>query len=307
MPYVKGSPAGKKTTLAVVFSMLLPLVTLTVSQTRPHAGAEVDHPGGAQASISAVMAQAKTLPRLVRDEEGKGQAPAGTEIAVQYGPVGVSYASVEADRQMPALSLIKLYIGHYVEIHGTEKEKAKIGEMISGSSDAIAAQFYRAYPNSVDEVAAEFGLGQTFGGLQWGVSRTSVNDVVAFVSTLRATRPESMVLAGMRDWQRVAIDGYRQDFGLARLRGIEGAKRGWSNQRTVHSSVVFGPGYVIAAITLGGRNAHNQAVATALEDADLEPVAPQNSRKKSAATTPRKPSASASGAANSPRTSPRRG
>ena len=49
----------------------------------------------------------------------------------------------------------------------------------------------------------------------------------------------------------VASDGYRQDFGTARIPGIIGTKFGWSDNRQVHASASFGPGYSVAANTYG--------------------------------------------------------
>ena len=105
---------------------------------------------------------------------------------------------------------------------------------------------------------------------------------MAFVSQLRLKHPNSEVLEAMRHWSPVAADGYRQNFGLAGLSGSEGAKMGWSNQRTWHSSVVFGPGYVMAAITEGGKYDHTEDVAEGIVGVDYRDLmkSAKSARKK---------------------------
>lgn len=240
------------------------------------------------ASSSALSIPSAELPRVQLNEDGLITPNGRTQMAVTYEPVGVSYSTDDTQTPLPALSLIKLYIGQYVIEHGTAAEASAVERMISRSDDALAAKFYKLYPESVDSVAAKYRLYNTAGGEEWGVSRTTAEDVVSFITQLLERDPNSPVLSAMRKWSPVAADGYRQDFGLAGLPGVEGAKMGWSNERAWHSSVVFGPGYVMAAITQGNKRAHTQDVADALvgiEYQDLVRPTPESTRKPARKTS----------------------
>lgn len=230
-------------------------------------------------------------PRLRLTSGGLIDTDERTQMAATYEPFGITYTTEDAQAPMPALSLVKLYIGQYVVEHGEEAEISDVERMISLSDDDLAADFYESYPESVDTIAEDYGLFSTTGGEGWGSSRTSATDVVSFVTQLLRSDPDSPVLAGMRQWQPVAADGYRQDFGLSGLDGVEGAKMGWSNERGWHSSVVFGDGYVMAAVTQGGKREHTQDVADAIEGVEYKDLASTSAKPTSrpATTAPTRP------------------
>ncbi|WP_297454269.1 hypothetical protein [uncultured Corynebacterium sp.] len=257
-----------KTTLAVVFFMASIGVTTSVHSPSMASADERNAVADSAPSTSPCPTHAVKLPRVNLNDTGLIETDSRTQMAVSYSPVGVGYSSQASQRPLPALSLIKLYIGQYVLDNGTADDVKQVEKMISRSDDDLAADFYRKYPLSVDSIATEYGLYNTSGGEKWGVSKTTAEDVVAFVSQLRLKHPNSEVLEAMRHWSPVAADGYRQNFGLAGLSGSEGAKMGWSNQRTWHSSVVFGPGYVMAAITEGGKYDHTEDVAEGIVGVD---------------------------------------
>lgn len=246
---------------------------------------------GSMPSLSAVPTYAKDLPRVNVNGEGLIETDARTQMAVSYSPIGVGYSTDRDQRSLPALSLIKLYIGQYVLEHGSAADASRVEKMISRSDDKLAAEFYELYPESVDSIAEEYRLFNTFGGEKWGVSRTSASDVVSFISQLRLRDSDSVVLKAMREWSPIAADGYRQDFGLAELPGAEGAKMGWSNQRTWHSSVIFGPGYVMAAITEGGKLDHAKDVAEGIDGIEYQDLL-KSSKKSDEKSTKAKVKAS---------------
>lgn len=268
MPPMPKSRHTLKTTLAVVFFMSSIGATTSIQSPSTASAGENNEVAASVPSASAWSTPGGSLPRMNLNTEGLIETDARTQMAVSYEPVGVGYSSQESQRPLPALSLIKLYIGQYVLEHGTADDTQRVEKMISRSDDDLAADFYRKYPESVDAIATEYGLFNTSGGEEWGVSRTTAEDVVSFISQLRLKHPNSEVLEAMRHWLPVAADGYRQNFGLAGLPGSEGAKMGWSNQRSWHSSVVFGPGYVMAAITEGGKYAHTEDVAEGIVDVE---------------------------------------
>ena len=151
----------------------------------------------------------------------------------------------------PALSLIKLYIAEYVIKHGSSKEKYKALDMIATSSDEKAAELYKEYPQSVDDVAQRYGLISTRGDKHWGKSVTSTYDTASFIAKLINKDPMHPVLIAMSQSASIAEDGYRQNFGTAKLPGTIGSKWGWSNSRQLHSSVSFGEDFVVAAAVNG--------------------------------------------------------
>lgn len=151
----------------------------------------------------------------------------------------------------PALSLVKLYVAYYVVEHGTPRDRDAALAMVSDSSDGTADVLFAQYTGSIDAVAEEFGLASTKAGQSWGTSRTSTYDVATFVATLVEHDPQHPVLEAMKRADRVAADGYAQNFGTAVLPGAIGSKWGWSNARDLHSSVTFGTDWVAAAAVNG--------------------------------------------------------
>lgn len=166
----------------------------------------------------------------------------------------------------PALSLSKLYIAEYVLENGTANEKKLALEMIRDSSDVSAEILYETYPDSIEEIADEFGLLSTKGDAHWGYSVTSTYDLVKFIATLLTEEPESPILEAMRDANPIAADGYPQDWGTAVLAGAEGTKWGWSDDLLLHSSVTFGEDYVVAAATTGSKEDLTQLVKNQLSE-----------------------------------------
>lgn len=160
----------------------------------------------------------------------------------------------------PALSLAKLYIAEYVLEHGTNNEKSLAMEMIKDSSDVSAEILYESYPNSIEEIADQYGLLSTRGDAHWGYSVTSTYDLVKFVSALILDDPDSPILEAMRNASAVAADGYPQDWGTAVLDEAEGSKWGWSDDLMLHSSVTFGEDYVVAAAVTGSKEDLTQLV-----------------------------------------------
>lgn len=155
-----------------------------------------------------------------------------------------------------SLSLSKLYIADYVFDHGTKRERAYAMMMISSSSDMLADRLYAKYPQSIKETAKKYSLQSTFDEDRWGYSHTSSFDVVSFISQLLTDYPDSQVLQAMRNSYPFGADRTRQNFGTYVLDGVEGSKWGWSDDRSLHSSVSFGHNekgelFVAAAMVMG--------------------------------------------------------
>jgi hypothetical protein len=166
----------------------------------------------------------------------------------------------------PALSLIKLYIAEYVIEHGTFAEQYAAIDMISSSDDGTAGELYQKYPESIDEVAREYGLLSTRAHARWGSSVTSTYDVVDFIVQLLEKDPTHPILVAMAEATPIAADGYGQDFGTSVLPGVIGTKWGWSDSRELHSSVSFGENFVVAAAVTGSAEDLTELVQVQLTD-----------------------------------------
>ncbi|GAA4784021.1 hypothetical protein CCANI_03810 [Corynebacterium canis] len=151
----------------------------------------------------------------------------------------------------PALSLIKLYIAEYVLEHGELKDRADALEMIRSSNDEIAEEMFEKYPECIDIVAKEYGLASTRSRDTWGYSVTSTYDVVSFVSQKLRKNRNDPILRAMKESDKIAADGYEQNFGTSTLPGVIGTKWGWSNDLTLHSSVSYGENFVVAVAVSG--------------------------------------------------------
>lgn len=189
-------------------------------------------------------------------------SPARTQIAVHFDD-GRTVATGNAHEQRPILSLSKLHLGYWVLHHGAPADAARVQHMIASSDDGLASELDARYRQAIPAVIKEFGLTQTTYSGYWGTSSTSARDMARFLTAIRYDPVAAPLLEGMRFYHPVAADGYRQDFGTVVLPGAEGTKFGWSNDRSIHASVSFGPGWVAAANTYGSPTTHSADVAAA--------------------------------------------
>lgn len=201
-----------------------------------------------------------------------GAVPARTQITLLIG--GQQISTPNSGESRPALSLSKLYLGHWVLHHGAPEDKAKVEHMIRVSDDGLANQLETKYPRAIPDTIAAFGLGQTHHNGYWGNTSTSSNDVARFVAETRHDPVAAPLFNGMASASAVAADGYAQDFGTARVPGVQGTKFGWSNDRSIHATVSHGPGFTIAANTYGTPAAHTADVLGAIIGAPVVPGAP---------------------------------
>ena len=160
---------------------------------------------------------------------------------------GMHMGSASEHEPRPALSLIKLYIATYVMEKGEYEDKYEALDMIASSSDKSAEDLFKKYPDSIDAIADEFHLESTKAGEQWGYSQTSTYDVASFISQLIDRDETHPVLVAMAHADPISEDGYRQDYGTAKLSNVVGSKWGWSNDKSINSSVSFGENFVAAA------------------------------------------------------------
>lgn len=160
---------------------------------------------------------------------------------------GMYMGSAAEHDPRPALSLIKLYIATYVIEKGEYEDKFEALGMIASSSDKSAEELFKKYPDSIDKIAKEYDLESTKAGETWGYSETSTYDVASFISQLIKRDETHPVLVAMSHADPVSEDGYDQDYGTAKLSNVVGSKWGWSNDKSINSSVSFGKNFVAAA------------------------------------------------------------
>lgn len=160
---------------------------------------------------------------------------------------GMYMGSAAEHDPRPALSLIKLYIATYVIEQGEYEDKYEALGMIASSSDKSAEELFKKYPDSIDKIAKEYDLESTKAGETWGYSETSTYDVASFISQLIKRDETHPVLVAMAHADPVSEDGYDQDYGTAKLSNVVGSKWGWSNDKSINSSVSFGKNFVAAA------------------------------------------------------------
>lgn len=211
---------------------------------------------GTAASGYGAIASAADLPL--------SSTPPRTQASIQidHGP---RLATPNADEARPALSLSKLYLGHWVLHNGSPEDAGRVKEMIQFSDDAIASELDARYPQAIDDTAAQFGLSNTHRNGFWGNSVTSANDVTHFLSQIKKDPVAEPLRAGMREAAPVAADGYQQDYGTATVPGVTGTKFGWSDDRSsVHATASIAPGVVLAANTYGTKEDHTADVHAAL-------------------------------------------
>lgn len=164
---------------------------------------------------------------------------------------GMTMGTASEGFARPALSLIKLYLTAYVLEYGSLEDRYEAIDMITNSSDVSADDLFAKYPESIDAIAEEYHLTSTRAADRWGYSVTSTHDVVSFIVQLLQKDPTHPILVAMSQADKVSADGYAQDYGTATLSNVIGTKWGWSDDRSLHSSVSFGENFVVAAAVTG--------------------------------------------------------
>lgn len=209
---------------------------------------------------------------------GQESAPAQQgDVMLTNVPSRTSFAAIKpwgivqtpnANESRPGLSIVKLYLADYVLRHGdhSERERELSERMIRLSDDNAATILDKKYPDGINAVAREYGLGNTWRGSRWGLSYTSALDTARYLDKVSKSRPDSLILRWMRTAAPEAADGTRQNWGTSHLPGVTGSKWGWSDygDQTVASASI-GSNYTAAAFTFGGPAAQNADVERASE------------------------------------------
>ncbi|GLY37427.1 hypothetical protein Amsp01_034510 [Amycolatopsis sp. NBRC 101858] len=181
---------------------------------------------------------------------------------------GKELASLDADREYYTASVVKLLIAiDEVRSDGgwalpDADAVEDLTDMLEGSNDAIASEFWEQNGGTaiVTRTAALIGLTHTTppeDPTQWGMAKTSANDVVATYEYLQDAIPDDVaapLLAALGDARNPADDGWDQYFGIPD--GLPGRswqiKQGWMilrNALVLNTTGVVGGRYVVVLMT----------------------------------------------------------
>lgn len=211
---------------------------------------------GATARTSETSEPGKKTPIPVLDD-GEFDADHSVQVSYVHVPTGYRVDSGNVDEIRTCLSICKIYIADHVFREGTAAQKKQATEMIRTSDDGITTRLYRAFPESIDEVAERYGLPGTAGMRTWGKSVTTTHDVATFLAAKVAKGDfDDPVLAAMADSAPFGSDGYPQDFGTAVLPGVIGTKWGWADiHDSMNASSSYGDDFVISLNVIGDADA----------------------------------------------------
>jgi hypothetical protein len=190
--------------------------------------------------------------------------PPRTAASFDAPLMGIHLGTANENEPRAGLSIVKLYLADYALRRGARSpgDRALTERMIRFSDDDAADAIDREYPHAIDAIAAEYRLTHTHSPGYWGNATTSTADVSHFLQALRGREPNSPILAWMAAAAPVAADGTRQNWGTARLPGVQGTKWGWSDTGPAEvASASYGPGFTVSAQTFGTPADQNADVA----------------------------------------------
>ncbi len=188
--------------------------------------------------------------------------------------------SLNADRQFPSASLVKLLIA--LDVLSREPRDLAAGDavtrMLSESDDAIASRLWVA--GGGGELVRRWATKLDLTGTEppsvpgkWGATSTTPNDVARiyqFVLSELGADHRELIVNALSSAPRRAADGFDQHFGIPRAFEHPWAiKQGWSSTPAaiaVHSTGLVGPGwrYLVVMLTEHPRSASWDAGADAV-------------------------------------------
>ena len=78
-----------------------------------------------------------------------------------------------------------------------------------------------------------------------------LHDTASQLPAYQLQQIDSVPPKAPKESDKIAADGYEQNFGTSTLPGVIGTKWGWSNDLTLHSSVSYGENFVVAVAVSG--------------------------------------------------------
>ncbi|WP_433193724.1 hypothetical protein ACQP1G_33710 [Nocardia sp. CA-107356] len=207
-------------------------------------------------SVAAAAVLVFAAPGAAADaiDDAAWDVPSRTSFSFRSVIPGIEWGTANEREMRTGLSLVKLYMVDYAlrRGDGSAADLALAERMIRYSDDSAADAMAAKYPHAIDAIAAEYRLPSTKAGAAWGMSYTSTADVASFLATKQLTDPGSPIFGWMSAAGDRAADGTSQDWGTARLPGVEGTKWGWSDSGPLEvASASYGAGFAVAAHTRG--------------------------------------------------------
>ncbi|MGY4100791.1 hypothetical protein ACW2Q0_14735 [Nocardia sp. R16R-3T] len=205
-------------------------------------------------SVAAAVVLIFAAPAAAADVIDQDGVPSRTAFSFRSVVPGIQWGTGNEHEMRTGLSLVKLYMVDYAlrRGDGSATDLALAERMIRDSDDSAASALGAKYPQAIDAIAAEYRLTSTRSGPAWGMSYTSTADVASFLATKKRTDPGSPIFRWMAEASERAADGTSQNWGTARLPGVEGTKWGWSDSGPLEvASASFGEGFAVAAHTHG--------------------------------------------------------
>lgn len=183
-----------------------------------------------QASVDAAVKQAV--------EEAADEGITQSVVIIDR-KTGKTTLSINADQQMPSVSIAKLiFAADWMDNAGggaklPADELADLDKMISTSDDDIASDYYgyNGEGDIVTRVAKEYGLSGTEpyqkNPRYWGGIEITARDIGSLLKQVLSDPKDGPYLsAAMRDSTHDGADGYDQEFGMNAVSGA-GSKQGW--------------------------------------------------------------------------------
>ncbi len=232
----------------------------------------------AQESASAAAHPAADTTEAV-DEAVTQAADRGVNqsVIVMNRQTGSVTTSVDADAEVPSMSLVKLFLaadvidraGGVAEVDADTL--AQLEQMISTSDDSIAQDFYDQDGRSdiITRVSQTYGLTGTTPAPEpryWGGVRITARDMASFLFQVLGDPDTGLWFAqAMQASTDTGADGFDQAFGVNALFGA-GSKQGWgcclAGVLAIHS-VGFTANQIIVVLSTSEPDASHTLLATA--------------------------------------------
>ncbi len=232
----------------------------------------------AAASRSAAADPAADTSAAVEDAVEQANLAGVTEsVLVMNRQTGTVTTSINADAEVPSMSLVKLILAADVidQAGGLDQVDsdtlAQLQDMIAVSDDSIAQDFYDDGGRSaiITRVAQTYGLVETSPAPNlryWGDVRVTARDMGSLLFQLLSSSDTGLWFTeAMEAAQDTAADGFNQNFGMNAVPGT-GSKQGWGccldDVLAIHS-VGFTAGQIVIVLSTSAPDSSSSNLNTA--------------------------------------------
>jgi len=200
-------------------------------------------------------------------------------VVVMNKQTGTVTTAVNADIEMPSMSLVKLILAADVIDRAGGADNVdpdtldQLHQMIIASDDSIAQDLYDRNGKGavVTRMVNKYGLTRTSPSPQpryWGDVQITARDMASLLhQLLHSARTSDWFTEAMQGALSKGADGFDQDFGMNSVPGA-GSKQGWGcclgNVLSVHS-VGFTPTQIIVVLSTAGYDLPYQKLNTSAE------------------------------------------